>query len=71
MNQLGIVTNCWKYELDHGVPLVACLDQAVEHGLVAIELRQTALGNLESTDRYFPAVEQLAEGPNKLCGQLF
>lgn len=71
INQLGIVTNCWKYELDQGVPLVACLDQAVEHGLVAIELRQTALGDLESTDRCFPAVEQLAEVTQRYPGLCF
>ena len=61
INQLGIVSNCWKHQLDEGVSLANCLDQATKYGLVAIELRQTALGDLESTDRYFPSVERLKE----------
>ena len=71
LNQLGIVSNCWKYQLDQGVSLETCLDQAVEHGLAAVELRQTALGDCESTDRYIPKVEQLREVTERYPGICF
>lgn len=61
MNQPGIVTNCWKEQLDQGVALETLLDSAVQYKLVFIELRQTALGRIESASDYSPDVKQLRE----------
>ena len=71
MNQLGIVTNCWKHELDQGAPLEQLLDQAVDYGLVAIELRQTALGTFESADSHLPDVQRLGELAREYPGCCF
>ncbi|MCP3696456.1 MAG: hypothetical protein GY917_29950, partial [Planctomycetaceae bacterium] len=71
MNQLGIVTNCWKHELDQGAPLEQLLDQAVDYGLVAIELRQTALGTFESADSHLPDVQRLGELAHEYPGCCF
>lgn len=59
LNSLGIVTNCWKEQLDQGASLESLLDQAVQYGLVAIELRQTALGPFESEEGYWPDLKRL------------
>ncbi len=71
MNQLGIVTNCWKHELDQGVALEKLLAQAVEYGLVAIELRQTALGGFESFDDFLPDVQRLGRLAEQYPGCCF
>lgn len=71
MHQLGIVTNCWKCDLDQGVPLEELLVQAVEYGLVAIELRQTALGGFESVDDFLPDVQRLGRLTEQFPGCCF
>lgn len=45
---LGVVSNCWKTQLDAGEPLEQLIEQAVEFGFRAVELRQGALGDYES-----------------------
>ncbi len=44
----GIVSNCWKVQLDQGYSLIQLIDQALARGFLAIELRQGCLGECEA-----------------------
>lgn len=44
----GIVSNCWKHQLETGQALESLIDQAEQRGFRAIELRQGCLGEYES-----------------------
>lgn len=44
----GIVSNCWKQQLDAGESLVSLIQRAAQDGYRAIELRQGFLGEFES-----------------------
>lgn len=44
----GIVSNCWKLQLDAGESLLLLMDRARDAGFRAIELRQGCLGEFES-----------------------
>lgn len=44
----GIVSNCWKLQLDAGESLLHLMDRARHAGFRAIELRQGCLGEFES-----------------------
>ncbi len=46
--RLGIVSNCWKVQLDEGQTLKELIDEAARRGFGAIELRQGFLGEYES-----------------------
>jgi sugar phosphate isomerase/epimerase len=46
--ELGIVSNCWKVQLDQGQSLEALIEHAVARGFRNIELRQGCLGTFES-----------------------
>lgn len=46
--RLGIVSNCWKVQLDDRQTLKDLVDEAARRGFVAIELRQGFLGEYES-----------------------
>ena len=50
MSILGIVTNCFRTQLDAGAPLVDLIGEASRRGFRAIELRQTCLGEFEAGD---------------------
>jgi hypothetical protein len=45
---IGIVSNCWKVQLDQGHSLIQLIDQALASGFLAIELRQGCLGEFEA-----------------------
>lgn len=45
--QLGLVSNCWKIQLDQGESLVDLISRASLRDLRAIELRQGSLGEFE------------------------
>lgn len=47
-NVIGIVSNCWKVQLDQGQNLIQLIDQALARGFLAIELRQGFLGEFEA-----------------------
>jgi sugar phosphate isomerase/epimerase len=47
-NVIGIVSNCWKCQLDQGQSLIQLIDQALASGFPAIELRQGYLGEFEA-----------------------
>ena len=44
----GVVSNCWKLQLDAGESLEQLIDQARANGFRAVELRQGALGDFDS-----------------------
>lgn len=46
--QLGIVSNCWKAQLDEGRTLTDLIDEAARRRFCAIELRQGFLGEYEA-----------------------
>ena len=50
-SRLGIVSNCWKMQLDAGATLASLVDRGLEIGLRHFELRQGALGECEAEDR--------------------
>lgn len=45
---IGIVSNCWRVQLDHGQSLFSLISEASRRGFRAIELRQGSLGEFES-----------------------
>ena len=55
---LGLVSNCWRVQLDKGEALEALIEKAREVGLRNIELRQGCLGEFESEDD-FPIANRL------------
>lgn len=55
----GIVSNCWQWQLAHGILLEDLLGQALDRGYHVIELRQTCLGGFEDCERGFPKVSAL------------
>ncbi len=58
---LGLVSNCWKVQLDSGTPLDSLITEAVRRGLTAIELRQGSLGEYEAGPTCVPQADRLAE----------
>lgn len=58
---LGLVSNCWKVQLDSGITLDSLIAEAVRQRLTVIELRQGSLGEYESGPTCVPQAERLAE----------
>ena len=50
-SRLGIVSNCWKMQLDSGATLASLVERGLAIGLRHFELRQGALGECEAEDR--------------------
>ena len=46
---LGIVSNCWRAQFDQQESLDRLIDQAIDQGFTAIELRQGSLGDYEQS----------------------
>ena len=61
---LGIVSNCWRKQLEDGEELETLIAEAQRRGFGAIELRQTCLGRHE-TSEHLPRPETLAELPHQ------
>lgn len=57
---LGLVSNCWKVQLDSGAQLDSLIAAAVRVGLTAIELRQGSLGEYETGPPSAPQADRLA-----------
>lgn len=55
----GIVSNCWQRQLERGIALEDLLDQALDRGYLAVELRQTCLGSFEQREGFVPRVSAL------------
>lgn len=58
---LGLVSNCWKVQLDAGVGLDSLIADAVRRGFTVIELRQGSLGEYEAGPMCVPQANRLAE----------
>ncbi len=58
---LGLVSNCWKVQLDSGIGLDSLIAEAVRRGLIVIELRQGSLGDFKAGAECEPQADRLAE----------
>jgi sugar phosphate isomerase/epimerase len=50
-DRFGIVSNCWRVQLDEGVSIESLIERGLQIGLRHFELRQGALGDCETEDR--------------------
>ena len=55
----GVVSNCFRSQLDAGEPLAGLVDQATALGYSVIELRQGCLGDCESPGELVPDPDRL------------
>ena len=67
----GLVSNCWKVQLDSGIGLDSLITEAVRRSLTVIELRQGSLGEYESVATCVPQADQLADLARRFPGVLF
>ena len=67
----GIVSNCWRWQLENGESLDSLIAEAVRRDFGAVELRQTCLGRFESADDHLPDAEALTELPSQFPGVRF
>ncbi len=58
---LGLVSNCWKTQLDVGVGLDSLIVEAEQRGLSVIELRQTCIGDYEDGPSFTPNATRLTQ----------
>lgn len=57
---MGLVSNCWRVQLENGVSLGVLIAEAVRRMLTVIELRQGSLGEFESGPNNVPDAGRLA-----------
>ena len=50
-DRFGIVSNCWRVQLDEGASIESLIERSLQLGLRHFELRQGALGDCETEDR--------------------
>jgi len=62
---LGLVSNCWRKQLQANTPLEDLIAEAVHRGFGAVELRQTCLGEFETKTECIPDAEMLARLPSQ------
>lgn len=60
-NRLGLVSNCWRVQLDAGVRLTELVEQAANEGFRFLELRQGCLGDCEDSASRLPFPQMLQE----------
>lgn len=63
--KLGIVTNCWKTQLQSGTSLSELIEQARNRDYHVFELRQGACGHYENRDSLYPLEDRLTELPQQ------
>lgn len=68
---LGLVSNCWKTQLDAGAELDSLIAEAEQRGLSVIELRQTCVGIYEDEPTFIPNAARLSELSNRFPGVQF
>lgn len=56
---LGLVSNCWKMQLDAGTSLNRLIEQAVAESFRFVELRQGCLGDCEDSETRLPHADSL------------
>ncbi|MCH2203089.1 MAG: sugar phosphate isomerase/epimerase [Fuerstiella sp.] len=59
----GLVSNCWQQQLQADMPIENLIQEAVERGYKAVELRQTCLGEFESGPECTPDAIALSNFP--------
>jgi sugar phosphate isomerase/epimerase len=64
-NHLGLVSNCWKMQLDVGESLSSLIARAVDVGFRFVELRQGCLGECENPETRLPHVDELVSLASK------
>ncbi len=69
--RVGLVSNCWKTQLEQGQDLVDLVGRAAERGLRAIELRQGCLGRFETSEQQRPLSGLLSELPRRFADLSF
>ncbi|MDA0588420.1 MAG: TIM barrel protein [Planctomycetota bacterium] len=57
-DRFGIVSNCWRVQLDEGASIESLIERGLQLGMRHFELRQGALGDCETEDR-FPISDRL------------
>jgi sugar phosphate isomerase/epimerase len=57
--RLGLVSNCWKVQLDGGASLRELVAQAANEGFRFVELRQGCLGECEDSKSRLPLADRL------------
>lgn len=67
----GIVSNCWKTQLDAGIDLDVLVDESRRRGFRVIELRQGSLGKYEFGAMSLPRPDRLAELQSRFAGVQF
>ena len=68
---LGIVSNCWKSQLDAGIELDVLVDESRRRGFRVIELRQGSLGKYEFGAMALPRPDRLAELQSRFASVRF
>lgn len=58
--RLGVVSNCWRVQLENGTLLGTLVAEAVQRNLTVVELRQGSLGEFESSPSNVPDAGRLA-----------
>jgi sugar phosphate isomerase/epimerase len=58
---LGVVSNCWRVQLEAGVDLDLLIEEAVRRSFRAVELRQSCMGKYEFGSQYLPRPDRLSE----------
>jgi hypothetical protein len=58
-SSLGLVSNCWKVQLDSGASLSDLVDRAATEGFRFVELRQGCLGECEDPETRLPSADSL------------
>lgn len=69
-DRLGIVSNCWRVQLDEGSPIEALIERSLKIGLRHFELRQGSLGDCETCDRV-PLPDRLAKVTDRFVEATF
>jgi len=71
MRTLGIVSNCWRVQLERGIDLATLISSGADEGYTVFELRQGCLGRFETPDDHRPLAEALGELPRTFPDAVF
>ena len=64
---LGLVSNCWRDQLQANTPLENLIAEAARRGFSAVELRQSCLGEFETGAQHIPNAATLARLPSQFA----
>jgi hypothetical protein len=69
--KLGLVSNCWKTQLDAGSDLESLIDEGCQRGFSVVELRQTCMGRFEQGEIPLPDADAITVLPQRFPGVRF